>query len=93
MLIGSVQIELYIPGIGSLKEKRFVLKSIKTKIRNSFNVSLTEVDYLDKWQRSILGIACVSNDRRFIDETCSKVIRAISRDTRVEIIDQIIEIL
>jgi uncharacterized protein YlxP (DUF503 family) len=93
MLIGSVQIELYIPGIGSLKEKRFVLKSIKTKIRNSYNVSLAEVDYLDKWQRSILGIACVSTDRRFIDEICSKVITAISRDDRVQIIDQVIEIL
>ena len=93
MLIGTLQIELYIPGTGSLKEKRFVLKSIKTKIQNSFNVSIAEVDFLDKWQRSTLGIACVANENRFIDETLSKVIRTISKDYRVEIINQLIEIL
>ena len=92
MLIGTIQIELFIPGAGSL-EKLFVLKSIKTKIRNLFNVSVAEVDFLDKWQRSILGIACVSNSRRFIDETLSKVIGAVSKEDRAEIIDQVIEIL
>ena len=93
MLIGTIQIELFLPGAGSLKEKRFVLKSIKTKIRNLFNVSVAEVDFLDKWQRSILGIACVSNNRRFIDETLSKVMGAVAKEDRIEIIDQAIEIL
>ena len=93
MLIGTIQIELYIPGAGSLKEKRFILKSIKTKIRNGFNVSITEINYFDKWQRSTVGVACISNERRFIDETLSKVIRSISKDNRIEIIDQLIEIL
>jgi uncharacterized protein YlxP (DUF503 family) len=92
MLIGTIQIELLLPGAGSLKEKRFVLKSIKTKIRNLFNVSVAEVDFLDKWQRSILGIACVSNNRRFIDETLSKVMGAVAKEDRIEIIDQVIEI-
>jgi uncharacterized protein YlxP (DUF503 family) len=92
MLIGTIQIELFLPGAGSLKEKRFVLKSIKTRIRNLFNVSVAEVDFLDKWQRSILGIACVSNNRRFIDETLSKVVGVVSKEDRIEIIDQVIEI-
>jgi uncharacterized protein YlxP (DUF503 family) len=92
MLIGTIQIELFLPGAGSLKEKRFVLKSIKTKIRNLFNVSIAEVDFLDKWQRSILGIACVANNKRFIDETLSKVMGAVAKEDRIEIIDQVIEI-
>jgi uncharacterized protein YlxP (DUF503 family) len=92
MLIGTIQIELFLPGAGSLKEKRFVLKSIKIRIRNLFNVSVAEVDFLDKWQRSILGIACVSNNRRFIDETLSKVVGVVSKEDRIEIIDQVIEI-
>jgi uncharacterized protein YlxP (DUF503 family) len=92
MLIGTLQVELYLPGTGSLKEKRFVLKSIKTRIRNVYNVSVAEVDHLDKWQRSTLGVACVANNRRFIDETLNKVIQTISRDDRIEIIDQLVEI-
>lgn len=92
-MIGTVSIELYLPGTCSLKEKRFVLQSIKQKIRNSFNVSIAEVDFHDKWQRTCLGIACVSNDRRYLDSTISKLLNAITRDDRVEIIDQLIEIL
>ena len=93
MLVGTVTVELYLPGIGSLKEKRFVLKSIKTKIRNRFNVSIAEVDFHDKWQHSCLGIACISNNRRFLDETLSKVMNAITQDFRVEVMDQVTEIL
>jgi len=93
MVVGTAKLELYLPGTFSLKEKRFVLKSLKTKIQNKFNISIAEVDLHDKWQRACLGIACVSNDRRFIDETFSKIIHFCSGDGRIEIIDQVIEIL
>ena len=93
MLIGTMKIELFFPEIFSLKEKRFILKSLKTKIQNQFNVSIAEVDFHDKWQRSCLGIACVSNDRRFLDSTLSKVMNSISREDRVEIMDHVTEIL
>ena len=93
MLIGTAQIELYIPGTFSLKEKRFILQSIKKRIQNQFNVSIAEVDFHDKWQRSCLGIACVSNDRRFLDKTLTNVTNAVQRENRVEILNQIIEIL
>ncbi|MFH1943775.1 MAG: DUF503 domain-containing protein [bacterium] len=93
MLVGTMTVELYLPGTGSLKEKRFVLKSLKTKIRNRFNVSIAEIDHHDKWQRSSFGIAAVATDRRFLDETLSKVMNAVSQESRVEVIDQMIEIL
>lgn len=93
MLVGTLQAELYLPGTTSLKEKRFVLKSLKTRIRNRFNVSIAEVDFHDKWQRACLGVAAVSNDRRFLDETLSKVMNQITREDRIELIEQVVEIL
>ena len=93
MLIGTVKVELYLPGTCSLKEKRFVLKSLITKIQNRFNVSVAEVEFQDKWQKVCLGIACVSNDRRFLDSTLSKVLNTITQEDRAEIIDQVTEIL
>jgi uncharacterized protein YlxP (DUF503 family) len=92
MLVGIVRVVLFLPCSSSLKEKRFVLQSLKNKIRNRFNVSIAEVDFHDKWQRSCLGISCVSNDRRHIDEMISKVISAVEKDDRVEVMDQVIEI-
>lgn len=93
MLIGAAQFELLIPGAASLKEKRFVIKSIKTKIQNRFNVSIAEVDHLDKWQRACLGIAFVSNERRFLDEVMSKITNTMMDDHRFEVIDHCVEVL
>jgi uncharacterized protein YlxP (DUF503 family) len=92
MFVGVGQVELYIPESGSLKSKRFVLKSIKTRIRNKFNVSVAEIENNDKWQRSSLGIAVVSNDRKIVDSTLNQVINFIESDFRVEVIDRSIEI-
>jgi len=93
MLVGTAQIELHLPGALSLKEKRFVLKSIKTRIRNQFNVSIAEIGYQDKWQRSLLGIACVANEQQFIEQTIQKVLKLIEHDDQAEIIRKLVEIL
>lgn len=93
MLIGTAQIELFIPGSHSLKEKRFILKSIKARIQNQFNVSIAEVDFHDKWQRSCLGVACISNERKHAEKIIDNILRFIERDNRLEIIDQAVEIL
>ena len=55
VLVGEVQ--LHLPESRSLKDKRQVVKSIKERIRNRFNVSIAEVDYLDLWQRCAIAIA------------------------------------
>ena len=92
MFVGVGQVELFIPESGSLKSKRFVLKSIKTKIRNKFNVSVAEIENNDKWQRASLGIAVVSNNKKIVDSTLNQVINFIENDFRVEVIDRSIEI-
>jgi hypothetical protein len=92
MFIGVGQIELFIPESGSLKSKRFVLKSIKTMIRNKFNVSVAEVDNNDKWQRTTLGISTVSNDQKIANSVISKIVDFIENDYRVQVIDYHIEI-
>ncbi|HRU39636.1 MAG TPA: DUF503 domain-containing protein [Candidatus Goldiibacteriota bacterium] len=92
--LGLLQIEIYIPQSGSLKRKRYVLRGLKEKIRSKFNVSVAEAGYQDKWQRSVLAIACVSNDDRIISATFSKILDMIEagRDG-YEILRDEIEIL
>ena len=51
MIVGVLRIELYIPESGSLKSKRFAIKSIKDRLINRFNVSVAEVDNSDNGQR------------------------------------------
>ncbi|MCK4351047.1 MAG: DUF503 domain-containing protein, partial [Candidatus Krumholzibacteria bacterium] len=56
MIVSRLRVQFLLPGCNSLKEKRFVLNSLKARLRNRFNVSVCEIDYQDKWQRSELGL-------------------------------------
>lgn len=93
MLVGLYQLELFIPQSGSLKSKRFVLKSLKDKIRSKFNVSVAEVDENERWQRAVLGIAMVCNERKFIDQVMNQIFNLVSEESEVEITNQQLEIL
>ena len=63
----------------SLKEKRQIVKSILTRVRNEFNVSIAEVDEQDLWQSAVLGIACVSNSQSYAHGQLEAVLRFIDR--------------
>lgn len=93
MHIGVCTIQLQLLENHSLKEKRRIIKSIKDRVKNKFNVSIAEIDSLDKWQIATLGIACVSNDSRFANSTISNVIEFIDNMRVAYLIDYHIEIL
>ena len=94
MNIGVCKVELRLPENLSLKGKRGVLKSITTRVRNKFNVSVAEVDDNDLWQLSTLGICCISNDKRHTDEVLSKIVDFISSSRfEIEVLNYDIEIL
>ena len=90
-MIGFYQLEIYIPGACSLKEKRFVIKSLRDRIRRKFNVSIAEIEWNEKWQRALLGIVMVSNENRFIESSFTKILNLIDSDGRVEVIDRHLE--
>lgn len=92
MVIGILKIELLIPGANSLKEKRMVLKGLKDRLRNNFNISVSEVDMHDKWQRAILAVAGVNKDKKYLNGQLDKVIDFIEGFKCVEIIDYELEL-
>ena len=94
MNVGVCRIRLRLPGNASLKEKRRVLKSIKTQTRNKFDVSVAEIDDHDLWQAASLGVCCLSNDGRYSNEVLSKVVNFIAGGRfEVEMLDYKIEII
>jgi len=94
MNVGVCKVRLRLPENLSLKGKRQVLKSITTRVRNKFNVSVAEVDDHDLWQLATLGICCVSNNNRHTNEVLSKVVDFIVGGRfEVEVVDYEIEIL
>ncbi|PIE35862.1 hypothetical protein CSA56_02605 [candidate division KSB3 bacterium] len=77
MVIGICTIELYLADNRSLKGKRQVVNSLKGKLQHKFNISIAEVDSLDKWQRATLGVAIVSKDQVQVDRELNKMINFI----------------
>jgi uncharacterized protein len=73
MIVGLSTIVLRLAENHDLKGKRQVLKSVKDRVRDRFNVSIAEVDDLDLWQRATLGVACVSKDRAAVERTLAHV--------------------
>lgn len=91
MIVGTARVEIFLPESGSLKAKRSIVKRLRDRVRRKFNVSIAEVDYLDKWQRSTLGIGVVSNQVRFADEVLAKVMREIEAERGLDVLDVHVE--
>jgi uncharacterized protein YlxP (DUF503 family) len=72
--VGLLHLELHVAGSQSLKDKRRVIKSFKTRLANGFNASVAEVDALDSHQRAVLAVAMVGNDRRYVEGALQQVV-------------------
>ena len=62
-VIGVLTLEIHVEDSHSLKDKRQVVKSLKDRLRDRFNVSVAEIDGLDSWQRAVVAAVTVSSDR------------------------------
>jgi uncharacterized protein len=87
MVIGCCSIKFYLHGNNSLKGKRRVVRAIKDRLKNDFNVSVAEVGDQDVWQSLHIGISAVGSNRPYMDGLMSKVIDAIDRMNLAEIVD------
>lgn len=81
MIIGTAKIYLYANWVHSLKEKRMIVKSISSKTKNKFNVSIAEVEMQDIHQSFVIGIACVSNSTKQADSIIQNVVNYIEGNT------------
>ena len=93
MIVGVCRITLRLPESGSLKDKRQVVRSLTTRLRNKFNVAVAEVDDNDRWQIATIGLTCVSNNARHAQEMLDHAVQFVER-TRLdaELIDSEIEV-
>ncbi|EJE7233491.1 DUF503 domain-containing protein [Clostridium botulinum] len=81
MIIGTAKIHLYANWVHSLKEKRMIVKSIVSKTKNKFNVSIAEVEMQDIHQSIVIGISCVSNSTKQADSIIQNVVNYIEGNT------------
>jgi len=86
MVTGIVKIKIYVPWVHSLKEKRMIVKSICSRVRNKFNVSIAEVEDQDIHQSIVLGFACVTSSNAHADQIINTVLKFMEGNMEGEII-------
>ena len=87
MIVGALRVDLMIYDALTLKDKRRVLQSVKQRIRNRFNVSVAEVEHANARQRSTLGLAVVSNERRAVESQLDQVVELLRRHPQLSLLE------
>lgn len=75
MIVGICVINLHLPGIGSLKAKRSVIKSLTARLHREFNVSCAEIDQHDVWKSAVLGVAIISTGAGHAQSVLESIVR------------------
>jgi uncharacterized protein YlxP (DUF503 family) len=95
-MIAFLTLELHIEAAQSLKDKRQALRSLKDRLRNSFNVSVAELDPSPVWNRATVGVVSISDSRDYLDGLMKNVERTATRIANnhgAEIADSFVEFL
>ena len=92
MVVGLLRLAIRLPESHSLKEKRRLVKSLLTRIRNQFNVSISEIDSQDSWQLATLAAAHAGNERPYTNKILDQVLRFVEEVKKIEVIDSQLEL-
>jgi uncharacterized protein YlxP (DUF503 family) len=93
MIIGACTIELHLPGNGSLKGKRSILKPILARLRREFNLAAAEVAQNDVWQSAEIAFVTVANDLGRVHAVLERAVRWIeTHHPEVQVVDWDIEV-
>lgn len=82
MLVGTLKVEVHIPGATSLKDKRQVVKGTIQKVQRRFNVSIAQLDGADLWQRATIGVAMVGGSREHVQRQLQLVLNFLDAEPR-----------
>ena len=82
-----MMIEFFIPHADSLKSKRRVVRSFKDRVRAKFNASVAEIGFVEEWQRTVVGITMISNERQQLSKNVNAISRLLEDITDIELLN------
>lgn len=87
MIVGTLIVDMLIPGADSLKDKRRVIKSILDITRRVYNVSAAEIGAQDIYRRAELGFACISTDKALVNRLLDKILDQIESNPLCDVVE------
>ena len=95
MPVATLTLELAIEHAQSLKDRRHVIRSLKDKLRHSFNISIAELDDAQLWNRATLGVVAISSSTSYLHGQLAEVeaaARRIAVGLGCDIVESFIEV-
>lgn len=74
--------------VNSLKEKRSITMSIKNKLKNKYNISVSEVESLDDHKKIVIGVSTVSNSKNIVEKTMYDIVRFIEENYTIDFLKE-----
>jgi uncharacterized protein YlxP (DUF503 family) len=74
MIVGVLTLEINLPHARSLKDKRQVVRGFKDRIRKRYNAAVAELEFQDKWQRTVIGITTLNSEPRIVEDMLGKIL-------------------
>ena len=92
-MIGICTLDIYLPTTRSLKDKRRIIRSMLERIRNKFNISISELENQDVWGRATLGMAIITTDSAYAQQVLGAAAKIFDQYAEAEVYHLSIEIL
>ncbi|MFT5695216.1 MAG: hypothetical protein ACI9QQ_001191 [Myxococcota bacterium] len=93
MVVGAALVELHVHGSQSLKQKRGVVRSIQQRLRNQFNISVSEVGGQGTWQRAVLGMTAAGAEAPPVKKVLERAIAFVEELHTADVIDSDLELM
>ena len=92
MVVGLLTLELFLPEAQSLKGKRSIMRPLIEHVRRNWNVSVTEVDHRDAWQRATLAVASVNTETAQLHHTLEEIAKRVEGQRSAQLLDYSVQI-
>ncbi len=73
MIVGLLTLDIHLPYSHSLKEKRKRMLRVKDRLKNKYNIAFAELDFQDKWQRTLIGMVTLNSQKKIIEQMFQKI--------------------
>jgi uncharacterized protein YlxP (DUF503 family) len=86
MYVGSLEIDVLLGDVRSLKQKRSVVRPIVAELARRFAVSAAEAGHLDLHRRALLGVAVVAPDAAHVGDVLDSCERLVAGHPELELL-------
>jgi uncharacterized protein len=86
MFVATLELDLLLGDVHSLKEKRSVVRPIVSELRRRFDVSAVEADAVDLHRRAVIGVAAIGADSGHCGEVLDACERLVAGRPEVELL-------